>query len=267
MTWINFESDDFRNIRAAISTFVSGLLRKTESPTSNFTEIIDTKYGGNPQTIISKTNDSQCLKLGPLPYRPGDTSRQVEIYLQYGLKIKAKDTDSERRYEIVKSSTEMVYLKVTSEDGDETRERVQGLHFDFELNSEGSRDAEGRTEANHPVFHAQYNPNCVDTAAIERWNPDPHEVDYPDYPRIPCAPFDVVSVGYMILNDHLPTQIEANEGWPSELLHEHLPRFPTEAFDLDPQGGKPMVPEWWYIPNSVDRDGKPLLDPRSYRPI
>lgn len=267
MTWVDFRSDDFRTLRAAISTFVSGLLSQTESPDSTFGDTIETRYE-DPRTIKSETVDSECLRLGPVPYRPGDTSKQVEIYVQYGLTIKARETDSERRYEIVKSSTEMVYLDVTEgEDGVETRERVQGLHFDFELNSEASVDDEDGQTANHPVFHAQYNPNCVDTDAIERWDPEPHNVNYPEYPRIPCAPFDIVSVGYMILNDHLPGRIKEHGGWPSEMLHGNLPRFPKEAFEFEPQGGRHMVPEWWYVPSSVDGDGQPLLDPDYHRPI
>lgn len=267
MTWVDFNSEDLGNLQAAMSTFISGLLSQTESPNSAFKETIEIKYKDR-KTIKSETVDSECLRLGPLPYRPGDTSKQVEIYVQFGLTIKARDTNSGRRYEIVKSSTEMVYLDVTEgEDGVETRERVQGLHFDFELNSEASEDGEDAQTANHPVFHAQYNPNCVDTAAIERWDPEPHSVNYPEYPRIPCAPFDIVSVGYMVLNDHLPKRIRDHRGWPSEMLHENLPRFPKKAFEFTPQGGRHMVPEWWYVPSSVDGEGQPLLDPNYHRPI
>lgn len=266
MSWVDLGSRDFRRVESAISTYLSGLLSQTESPDRRLKDTVEIVSWEDEQTIRSETREGECLRLGTLPYRPGDNSKQVDVYIQYGLLIKGREIESEICYEIVKSSTEIVYLDVTeTEEGDETRERLQGLHFDFDLNPD--YESPRAQTANHPVFHAQYNPNCVSSDAIQRWNPEPHGMNYPEYPRIPCAPFDIVSAGYMILNDHLPKKIRDHAGWPSGMIHEKLPRFPEKAFEYVPEGGRKMSPEWWYIPTIRDSRGNPVLNPDQHRPL
>jgi hypothetical protein len=265
MSWEKVNGEDKGNLITAFSLYLESLANQTESggsASSKFTvDLID------DETLTVETDSGEAIRLGPVPYRPGDKSTTVEIYLQFAMTIKKRDSEEKTTYIITKSSTEMVYLKIIKENGEEARERTQGLHFDFDLNADQSNGVSGSQDANHPVFHAQYNPNCIDTDALDRWDPDPHEQTYPDFPRIPCPPFDIVSVGYMILNDHLPRSVLKNRGWPSEdMLHDYLPRFPEDPFKHKYPGQK-MVSEAWYIHHCTDKDGTPLLDVDRHRPV
>lgn len=265
MNWTTVNGGDKSNLETAFAVYLNHLANHTESRTSaaeKFTvDLVD------EETLTVETDDGEAIRLGPVPYRPGDRSITVEIYIQFRMTVKKKESENPPNYVITKSSTEMVYLKIVEEDGEEARERVQGLHFDFDLNAEQANGEDGGHDANHPVFHAQYNPNCVDTDALNRWDPDLHERSYPDFPRIPCPPFDIVSVGYMILNDHLPEEVVSNQGWPSqEMLHDYLPRFPEEAFSHK-RPDKKMVSESWYIHHCTSADGTPLLDADRHRPV
>lgn len=265
MSWVSVNGGDKGDLETAFALYLNALSRETESggdAASSFTvDLVD------EETLTVETDPGEAICLGPVPYRPGDKSITVEIYIQFGMTVKKEAPEDGSNYAIVKSATEMVYLKIVEEDGEEARERVQGLHFDFDLYGKQANGEDGKQDANHPVFHAQYNPNCVDTNALNRWNPDPHERSYPDFPRIPCSPFDIVSVGYMILNDHLPGQVISNRGWPSqEMLHECLPKFPEEAFTHTRPNQK-MVSESWYNHHCVAEDGTPLLDTDRHRPV
>jgi hypothetical protein len=264
MSWETINGRDKKNLRTAFALYLNSLSTQTESgdsAASKFTvDLVD------DETLAVKTDDGEAIILGPVPYRPGDKSTTVEVYIQFQMKVKKKELE-DPVYFIEKSSTEMAYLKIVEEEGEEARERLQGLHFDFDLDSNQANGEDGNQDANHPVFHAQYNPNCVETDALDHWNPDKHERSYPDFPRIPCPPFDIVSVGYMILNDHLPGQVLSNRGWPSEeMLHEYLPRFPENAF-AHKRPDRKMVSESWYIHHCVNDDGKPLLDTDRHRPV
>ncbi|WP_143825013.1 hypothetical protein [Natrinema ejinorense] len=264
MTWERVDGRDVDKIEAAFATFLNNLSRETESDgaaSAKFeADFVDSK------TISVETFEGEAVRLGPVPYEPGDRSVTVEVYIQFGLTVRKRRADEGPEYLITKSSTEMVYLQVTEDDGSESRERVQGLHFDFDLHAEQANGENGDHDANHPVFHAQYNPNCIDTVAFEHWEPPAHEQTYPDYPRIPCAPFDVVAVGYMVLNDHLPEQVIANQGWPSdEFLADNLPQFPEEAFN-SPMPGR-LHSEAWYVHHCTPTDGRPLVDPNNHRRV
>lgn len=265
MSWTTVNGKDKSNLETAFALYLNSLANHTESrdgAASKYT--VDLV---NDETLTVETDNGKAICLGPVPYRPGDKSTTVEIYIQFQMTVKKKTSGDDPNYIITKSSTEMVYLKIVEEDGEEARERVQGLHFDFDLNAEQANGENGEQDANHPVFHAQYNPNCVDTNALDRWNPDKHERSYPEFPRIPCPPFDIVSVGYMILNDHLPGQVVNNRGWPSEeMIHEYIPRFPEEAFAHGHSGQK-MVSESWYVHHCTASDGTPLLDTNRHRPV
>ncbi|WP_276258145.1 hypothetical protein [Haloglomus litoreum] len=265
MSIAQVNGEDLDNLQTAFSTFIYQILSETESPQRfSFSDKFNLEFEDNTH-IIFETGDSECLFIGPLSYRPGDSSESIEIYIQFGLTVRAKDLEDRRCYEVVKSATEVVYLRIKeNEEGEEYRERAQGLHFDFDITPDHELDGE---YANHPVFHAQYNPNCVDTSAIDRWDPETHNTSYPDYPRIPCAPFDFVSVIYMIMNDHLPKEVRKNKGWPQNVLHEYLPRFPREPFELAPADNLRMTPEWWYLFPSRNEDGSPRLRPDHHRPL
>lgn len=265
MTWLGVDGRDLERLEKTFATFLDNLSEETESGSAAAgkfeTNLVDEK------TITIETYENVAVKLGPLPYEPGDMSEVVEIYIQFALTVRKRERDGNRRYVIVKSATEMVYLQVTETDsGDESRRRVQGLHFDFELFGEQENGENGVHDANHPVFHAQYNPNCIDTLAFDRWEPPEDPRNYPEYPRIPCAPFDIVAVGYMILNDHLPHKVIENAGWPSDdILDENLPQFPEQAFEEAMPGT--LHSEAWYIHHSTDSDGRPLLDPNNHRRV
>jgi hypothetical protein len=264
MTWEQVTGRDLAEIKAAFAGFLNNLSRETESDgaaSSKFdVGLVDDK------TISVETDEGEAVRLGPVPYQPGDKSTTVEVYIQFGLLLKKRQNGDDIEYNIIKSSTEVVYLEVTDDDGIESRERVQGLHFDFDLHGEQANGENGEHDANHPVFHAQYNPNCIDTVAFGRWEPSNHEQTYPDYPRIPCPPFDVIAVGYMILNDHLPEKIIANQGWPSNnFLTDNLPQFPEEAFNGTMPGK--LHSESWYLHHCTPADGRPLIDPNNHRRV
>ncbi|MFC7096069.1 hypothetical protein [Halobaculum marinum] len=265
MEWEEVHGGDKAKLTKAYATYLNNLAKETESddsPSKNFT--IDL---ADEHTITIETDEGTAVRLGPVPYRPQDESTKVEIYIQFAMTIGKRTKDGSENYLISKSSTEMVYLKLIETDGEEARERVQGLHFDFDLNGDQANGDDGEQDANHPIFHAQYNPNCVDTSALKHWDPAEHERSYPAFPRIPCPPFDVVSVGYMILNDHLPDTIIESRGWPSEeIIQEHIPRFPEESFEHG-FGGQKMVSESWYVHHCIRDDGTPILDENRHRPI
>lgn len=265
MSWAKVNGGDKSKLQTAFALYLNSLANQTESSDGAASKyIIDLV---DEETITVETDGGEAICLGPVPYRPGDKSTTVEIYIQFQMTIKKRESEGESNYIIIKSSTEMVYLKIVEENGKEARERVQGLHFDFDLNTDQANGENGEQDANHPVFHAQYNPNCVETNALDRWNPDKHEQSYPDFPRIPCPPFDIVSVGYMILNDHLPGQVVNNQGWPSEeMLHDCIPQFPDEAFTHG-RSDRKMVSESWYIPHCTADNGTPLLDANRHRPV
>lgn len=266
MSWDTVDGRDKSNLETAFALYLNSLANHTESgdsASSKFTvDLVD------DETLTVETDTGKAICLGPVPYRPGDKSTTVEIYIQFRMTVKKQLETGDSDYVIVKSATELVYLEVVEDTaGEEARERVQGLHFDFDLNADQSNGEDGNQDANHPIFHAQYNPNCVDTSALNRWDPDKHERSYPDFPRIPCPPFDIVSVGYMVLNDHLPEQVVSNNGWPSkEMLHNHLPRFPEEALTSGHSHQK-MVSESWYLHHCTADDGTPLLDANRHRPV
>lgn len=264
MTWEQVDGRDLDRIEATFATFLNNLSRETESDGTASAKFEADFVDG--ETISVETFDGEAVKLGPVPYEPGDKSITVEVYIQFGLIVRKRQTDEGTKYVIIKSSTEMVYLQVTDDDGSESRKRVQGLHFDFDLHAEQANGENGEHDANHPVFHAQYNPNCIDTVALGHWEPPVHEQTYPEYPRIPCAPLDVVAVGYMILNDHFPERVIANQGWPSnEFLSENIPHFPEEAFD-SPMPGR-FHCEAWYIHHCTPTGDRPLIDPDDHRRV
>jgi hypothetical protein len=265
MCYATVNGADKENLNTAFSLYLELLSNQTKSgggAGAKFTvDLVD------EETLTIETDKGKAISLGPVPYRPGDKSTTVEIYIQFQMTVRKDVSGGESKYLIVKSSTEMVYLEIVEKDGEEARERTQGLHFDFDLNAEQANGEGGKQDANHPLFHAQYNPNCVDTEALDRWNPDQHERSYPEFPRIPCPPFDIVSVGYMIMNDHLPEEVVGNQGWPTEeMLHENLPRFPEEAF-RHTRPNQTMVAESWYNHHCTDDDGTPLLDVNRHRPV
>lgn len=264
MTWEEVNGDDLGRIETAFSIFLNNLSRETESDGAASAKF-DVGFV-DEETISVETNKGEAIKLGPVPNQPGDKSITVEVYIQFGLLIRKRQDDNGPDYLIIKSSTEMVYLQVTEDSGSESRKRVQGLHFDFDLNSEQANGENGDYDANHPIFHAQYNPNCIDTVAFEHWSPPMDSKTYPDYPRIPCAPFDIVAVGYMILNDHLPESVIENKGWPgNDFLSNNLPQFPEEAFE-NTMPGK-LHSEAWYLHHCTPTDGRPLIDPNNHRRV
>lgn len=253
---------DVEKIERTFAIFLNNLSRETESDGAASAQF-DVNFE-DEETISVETNDGEAVKLGPVPYEPGDKSTTVEVYIQFGLLLRKPQADDDAEYIIIKSATEMVYLQVTDDDGQESRERVQGLHFDFDLHADQANGEKEEYDANHPVFHAQYNPNCIDTVAFGHWEPPTHTQNYPDYPRIPCAPFDVVAVGYMVLNDHLPEKVIENKGWPNnDFLTDNLPQFPEEVFNSAMPGK--LHSEAWYVHHCTPANGQPLIDPNNHR--
>lgn len=197
--------------------------------------------------------NSHALRFRGLPYRPDDSSRVVDAWLQFNEIVRGRELNGPNRptYEIVESATRIQYIvEDRAEDGERIGRARQGVRFEFKEHP----------DANHPVFHAHFDPVCVESGATQDYyRVEEPEFIIPSYPRIPSAPIDLVGATYMLLHDHVPEILEDDHGWPSDThtAIQKLPNFPASCFSHDPQGGNGMFCDWWYLHATLNDDGFP----------
>lgn len=205
-------------------------------------------------TDTSSEGDPEALWFCGIPYRPGDISNDIDVRLQFNEEIQAIDTMYGIRYEIVNAVIRIQYIKKEHvEDRGRIGQVIHGLHFDFNE----------MPESNHPVFHAQFEPNCISPRAPQQsYRVEPATRSTPSFPRVPSAPVDVAGAAYMILHDHTPNLLEDKHGWPSETHNaiQKLPQFPKHCFAPEPQNGTGMFADWWYLHATSDDEGVPRWD-------
>lgn len=255
------ENDDLKNIQSSISQFIHSINNQLDRRGGWHEKL---KLNKKDKSIEYGTKKGEAIKFDGLPYRPNDRSEILDIRLQFSMSIRVKKNDSNQRYCLWSSSTKTVYLQNSGGDKND-RKRFQGVKFDYELRPNDVGDTSGEGGVNHPVFHAQYDPTCIDSDAFDCTVSNDYE-HRPTYPRIPCAPMDFVSVVFMLLNDHRPDIIRDAGGWPDSISDDHLPVFPSEAFThLLPSDDETTTPESWYhVP--VESETAPGLHPDNHRP-
>jgi hypothetical protein len=232
---VDLTGSDYSAVRTGYREFWNKLKQVPSiNAVGSFDDIFEVEF--KEDHIAASTKDSRAFRFRSLPYRFGDRSRVIDVFIQVKQRVRAVQQDNEKRYELKDSNVSLVHLK--EEDG--TAAIEQGVHFDFSLN----------TETNHPVFHAQYDPSSVDRNIL----PDQYDFDFgdrsfPNYPRIPSAPIDLPGAVFLILHDHVPTALSTLVGWPNgpKDAIPNLPQFPKECFEHAPQNGTPMTCDWWYI--------------------
>lgn len=237
-------------LKQAFSHFWNSVVGITGSPARGITdETITVNRVDDHRLDVCTPSDSQALWFRGLPFRPGDSSRTIDAWIQFEETVRGVEENGGVRYEIERSVTRLVYAVQEREDGERIGKARQGVHFDFKELPDG----------NHPVFHAQFDPSCIDTSAIEEYQLQVGGKSAPSFPRVPSAPIDVAAVTYMILHDHKPNLLDEDEGWPSEThaALRKLPQFPSACFDPKPQGGNGMLCDWWYLHATSDDDGVP----------
>lgn len=216
-------------------------------------EAIKVSFVDDHHLNVYTPRNSHALRFRGLPYRPGDSSRVVDAWLQFNEIVRGVELDGRDRpkYEIVESATRLQYIvEDRAEDGERIGLARQGVRFEFKETP----------DTNHPVFHAHFDPVCVASGATQDfYRVEEPEFLVPSYPRIPSAPIDVIGATYMLIHDHVPEILEDKEGWPSDThtAIRKLPQFPESCFNPDPQDGNGMVCDWWYLHATSDEDGIP----------
>ena len=141
--------------------------------------------------------------------------------------------DEERScFNVIKSNVRLLYMenyrKVKIQfQKDQTSGKVySGVHFDFA--SQGTHTVD---EYDHPVFHANFDLNCIEPSRLNRLNYEKPAVSRIDVPRIPTAPMDLAGVVFSVLRDHLPEKVV--KGWPPKIstITENFPRYPRVTLD------------------------------------
>lgn len=210
------------------------------------------------ETILVETENGDAVWIGPYNEHTESQSR-IHVAITFKQKIQRRKISGDEHYVITSSVVRVAYIreKRSRRNNEANRDYtvVQGLHFDFDENPDGSQSCI------HPIFHVQYDPNVIERNVIEKrigGNLQTRGISFPDYPRIPCAPFDIVSVVYMILSEHDADTLYQKGGLPENLVHENLPKFPPEAFKYAPQKQNPMISDWWYCKAEETKKGGKL---------
>ncbi|UPM43178.1 hypothetical protein [Halocatena salina] len=244
---VDLDSEDLYEIKIAYKSFWNRFKGsqgiKAEGNSDN---INVSKYEGKLQVEVPT-----YFKISGLQYRRDRPDDLFDICFRPELTIRGREHDDGIRYEIDKSTTRVSYLRRQSDREDDGRfpaEIKQGMHYDFE----------SEPDARHPIFHVQYAPTAIGIGVLNQeyriTNEDELLEEYPDFPRIPSPPMDFVGILYLIIKDHEQAE---NATWPNKVLTslENLPTFPKGCFDPNPQSGREMIPEWWY----VHADGGPHI--------
>lgn len=219
-------------------------------PNRNADDLFSIEYDTESETISLETEDGVAVQFQQVPNRSDNHSRVVDVCIQVKQTFGIADVD-EYQLEILKSQVSVSYLDTTDDRRGENVDVQRGLRFEFDH----------PPQENHPVFHAHYDIRCLDSGFLaSEYDTTLHEHEGTnlDYPRIPSAPMDFLSVIQLILHDHIPDEM-TDEGWPSGIagLIEEFPQFPRSALDLGSGSGGLMVSDWWYVHQSVDGDNIP----------
>ena len=200
------------------------------------------------EVIEVATQEGKAIQFEQVPHRVGDKSTVVDVCVQFKQRV-APINEEHDNLEIQESKVNLTYLDTTEAKTGDGVKLLRGLRFEFDQ----------QPQEHHPVFHVHYDRRCIDSQVlIDEYEIDPSDdqLSNPDYPRVPSAPMDLFSVIQLVLQDHAPDEIN-DDGWPSGIGNQFdgFPRFPSSLFSLSPQGGSPMVSDWWYLHQSVDDDG------------
>jgi hypothetical protein len=220
------------NFWNSIKTFTRGLAQQ-----ATMANLSATLENG---TLDIETNEP--FRIQGVSARPALAGRvDYDVYLTLRQEVYGNALqDGAVELRAAKSSIKLMYLEARNK-ADTRRElegmlaeaRVhQGFHFDLS-------DA-----ANHPIFHAQVDHGCIESAAIQRR----YAVGAGrcDVPRIPTAPLDFVGVVYVLLHDHFPQAV--SRGWPAKIRQaaSGLPLMPMTSFGDVLAAGAQMDCAWWY---------------------
>jgi len=202
------------------------------------------------ETISLETQDGVAVQFQQIPNSSDNQSRVVDVCVQVKQTFGVADVDA-HQLEILKSQVSVNYLDTTDARRGEDVDVQCGLRFEFDH----------PPQENHPVFHAHYDVRCLDSGFLaNEYETTLNDNERPnlDYPRIPSAPMDFLSVIQLILHDHTPDEM-TDEGWPRGIpdLIDGFPQFPTSALDIGAGSGGMMVSDWWYVHQSVDSDNVP----------
>lgn len=226
----------------------------------DYDDIFKFDYDPQSETISLDTQEGMAVQFEQVPISSKNQSRVVDVCIQVGQTFGIAD-DGAQKLEILKSQVSVSYLDTTDVRRGEGVDVQRGLRFEFDH----------PPQENHPVFHAHYDVRCLDSGFLaseyETTLSDDERANL-DYPRIPSAPMDFLSVIQLILHDHLPDEM-TDEGWPNGIpgLIEDFPKFPTSALDIGSESGGLMVSDWWYVHQSVDSENTPSRRiPDSRRP-
>lgn len=242
--YLEVDETDANYLKTAIEKFLWHLSGEVNdlSPPSELSCGID----GENELIHIETEDSEAVVFNQIPSRPDQSFDVVDICIQFGLKVAAREIDGVKHFEIQKSKTNILYID-TSE-GRRYGEIESGFRFEFST----------LPQADHPVFHTHYDTACISSEFLN----DEYELDLTtqysrEYPRVPSAPMDITSVILLVLHDHQPSILNREEGWPPSTTStlEKIPKFPATVFDPEPQGGKGMICDWWYRHQSPQNEG------------
>lgn len=219
-------------------------------PNRNAENIFTIEYDTGSETISLETEDGVAVQFQQVPNRIENHSRVVDVCIQVKQTFGIANEDTQQ-LEILKSQVSVTYLDTTEDRRGEDVEVQRGLRFEFDY----------PPQKNHPVFHAHYDSRCLDSGFLSsEYDTTLNDDDRAnlDYPRIPSAPMDFLSVVQLILHDHIPSEM-TDEGWPRGVpnLIEGFPQFPESAFQVGTGSDGSMVSDWWYVHQSVDGDDTP----------
>jgi hypothetical protein len=221
----------------------------------NLNNVVGPSVPGSPEQVDMDLDSKKNLvdiisppgsfhKFTGMSYPSNSDVNQLHICARFEQKVGVREPNEgdEEKFVIEESTARITYLKITGERDQESgkipAEIRHGFHFDFEW----------EPQPDHPVFHVQHNPRAIDIEILEQAYDIPDQGrlydEYPDLPRIPTPPMDIAGATYFILRQH-----SEDVSWPDDLegAIDGLPEFPEECFSPKPQGGRSMIPEWWYI--------------------
>jgi hypothetical protein len=219
-------------------------------PNRNAENIFSIECDVESETISLETEDGVAVQFQQVPNRSDNHSRVVDVCIQVKQTFGIANVES-NQLEILKSQVSVSYLDTTDTRRGEDVDIQRGLRFEFDH----------PPQENHPVFHAHYDVRCLDSGFLASEYDTTLSGDERanlDYPRIPSAPMDFLSVIQLILHDHIPDEM-TDEGWPRGVptLIEEFPQFPMSALDLGTGSNGLLVSDWWYVHQSVDSDNTP----------
>jgi hypothetical protein len=234
------------NFQSRFKNFWNNFVGEVDKAEQNYAqEIFDFGTDTESGVISVQTLPEEVIRFEQVPYRVDDSSEVLDVCVQFKERVKPIEGNTDC-LEIQESKVSVNYLNTTTGQRSGEVELETGLRFEFDSDPQD----------HHPVFHVHYDRRCINSEVLTgRYGINPNDDDIPNrgYPRIPSAPMDVLSVIQLIMHDHIPSEI-SNDGWPSSLsnLLEDFPTFPSHSFEPSPQGGNPMVSDWWYMHQSID---------------